>query len=282
VTALLEVEDIDVFYGSVQALRGVSLRVEGTEMIALLGANGAGKTTTLRTISGLLTPKSGRILFEGDDIAGIPAHKLVRRGISHLPEGRDLFPSLTVEENLRYGFWTRRRIEGSAYRARLDEMFTFFPRLQERRGQPAGTLSGGEQQMLGVARALMSSPRLLIIDELSLGLAPLIVEQLFDILRSVNAAGTAILLVEQFVHMALGNTNRAYVLGKGEVRMDKDSAELLDDPELVSSYLGDKAGAGSSSEADAAPLPPPSQLAGAGGSGSGQARRPRRPRGASA
>ncbi|MDQ1437524.1 MAG: branched-chain amino acid transport system ATP-binding protein [Acidimicrobiaceae bacterium] len=242
-TSLLEVEGIDVFYGSVQALRGISMRVDAGEMVALLGANGAGKTTTLRTISGLLAPRTGSIRFDGNDIAGVPAHKLVRLGIAHLPEGRDLFPSLTVEENLRYGFWSRRRTAGAEYKDRLEGMFDYFPRLKERRSQAAGTLSGGEQQMLGVARALMSKPRLLIVDELSLGLAPIIVEQLFGILREVNATGTAILLVEQFVHMVLANTNRAYVLGKGEVRMEKPSAALLDDPELVSSYLGEEGAA---------------------------------------
>ena len=279
--ALLEVENIDVFYGAVQALRGVSLQVEAGEMIALLGANGAGKTTTLRTISGLLSPKSGSIVFDGSSIAGVPAHRLVRMGIAHLPEGRDLFPSLTVQENLRYGFWTRRKGTAAAaeYKAMLDQMFGYFPRLEERRAQAAGTLSGGEQQMLGVARALMSSPRLLIVDELSLGLAPLVVEQLFEILRSVNSTGTSILLVEQFVHMALANTNRAYVLAKGEVRMEKESSALLDDPELVSSYLGDEgaAAAGYTVPAPPAapPLPPPPPA-------SARPVRPRRPRSTSA
>jgi branched-chain amino acid transport system ATP-binding protein len=236
--ALLTVDGIDVFYGSVQALRGVSLRVDEGEMVALVGANGAGKTTTLRTISGLLGPRNGRITLDGVDIGGVAAHKLVRRGIAHLPEGRDLFPTLTVEENLRYGYWSKRKFK-KEYRDRLDRMFGYFPRLEERRKQAAGTLSGGEQQMLGVARALMSSPRLLLVDELSLGLAPMIVEQLFEILKTVNAEGTAILLVEQFVHMALGNTDRAYVLAKGEVALEKASSELLEDPQLVASYLGE-------------------------------------------
>jgi branched-chain amino acid transport system ATP-binding protein len=283
VGSLLEVEGIDVFYGSVQALRGVSLRVDAGEMVALLGANGAGKTTTLRTISGLLAPRTGSITFDGASIAGVPAHRLVRQGIAHLPEGRDLFPSLTVEENLRYGFWTQRRAAGSAanYRAKLDELFASFPRLLERRSQAAGTLSGGEQQMLAVARALMSSPRLLVVDELSLGLAPLVVEQLFMILRTVNATGTAILLVEQFVHMALANTNRAYVLGKGEVRMEKPSHELIDDPELVSSYLGEDgaAAAGYAVSATASdPPPPPPASSNGNGSLNGRAARPSRPR----
>ena len=300
-TALLEVQGIDVFYGSVQALRGVSMRVDAGEMVALLGANGAGKTTTLRTISGLLTPRTGSITFEGEEIGGVPAHRLVRLGIAHLPEGRDLFPSLTVEENLRYGFWSRRKTAAAEYKDRLEEMFGYFPRLQERRGQAAGTLSGGEQQMLGVARALMSKPRLLIVDELSLGLAPIVVEQLFGILRKVNSTGTAILLVEQFVHMVLANTNRAYVLGKGEVRMEKPSAALMDDPELVSSYLGEDgaAAAGYAPPPSAPPPPPPPPLNGTGptssvnGNGKGNAahaaararsaaNRPRRPRSTSA
>ncbi|MEO7803132.1 MAG: ABC transporter ATP-binding protein [Actinomycetota bacterium] len=236
--SLLEVESIDVYYGAVQALRSATLRVEEGEMVALVGANGAGKTTTLRTISGLIAPSTGSILFDGQDAAGLPAHKLIRRGIAHLPEGRDLFPSLTVEENLRYGYWTRRK-EKTQYKDRLGRMFEYFPRLGERRKQAAGTLSGGDQQMLGVARALMSSPRLLLVDELSLGLAPIVVTQLFEILRTVNAEGTTILLVEQFVHMALENTQRAYVLVKGEVAMEKPSRELLDDPMLIASYLGE-------------------------------------------
>ncbi|MDQ3756308.1 MAG: ABC transporter ATP-binding protein, partial [Actinomycetota bacterium] len=237
-TALLEVEGLEVHYGAVQALRGLSFEVNAGEMVALLGANGAGKTTTLRTISGLLAPTAGAIRFDGAEVGGQPAHRLVSRGIAHLPEGRDLFPSLTVEENLRYGHWTRRR-DRADYRRRLDEAMDHFPRLRERRSQAAGTLSGGEQQMLGVARALMSAPRLLLVDELSLGLAPMIVRQLFDILREVNREGTAVLLVEQFVHMALGNTDRAYVLAKGELALAGRSADLLEDPNLVSSYLGE-------------------------------------------
>jgi branched-chain amino acid transport system ATP-binding protein len=237
-TALLEVDSIDVSYGAVQALRGLSLEVGEGEKVALLGANGAGKTTTLRAVSGLLTPNRGTIAFQGQRVDGQPAHRLVARGIAHLPEGRDLFPSLTVEENLRYGHWTRRR-DRADYRRQLDRVMDHFPRLRERRDQAAGTLSGGEQQMLGVARALMSSPKLLLVDELSLGLAPMIVRQLFEILDEVNLAGTSVLLVEQFVHMALGHTDRAYVLAKGEVVLTGRSADLLQDPALIASYLGE-------------------------------------------
>ncbi len=234
---LLDVESIDVRYGAVQALRGLSLHVEQGEMVALLGANGAGKTTTLRTISGLLAPASGSVVFRGEQIAGVPAHALVRRGVAHLPEGRDLFPSLTVEENLRYGHWTRRK-DGADYRHQLDRAMEYFPRLRERRDQVAKTLSGGEQQMLGVARALMSSPSLLLVDELSLGLAPMIVAQLFEILEEVNRDGTAVLLVEQFVHQALSHCHRAYVLSKGQVVLSGDALQLRDDPDLIASYLG--------------------------------------------
>jgi branched-chain amino acid transport system ATP-binding protein len=234
---LLEIESVDVFYGQIQALREVSVQLGAGEMVALVGANGAGKTTTLRTISGLLNPRRGSISFEGRRIDRLPAQEVVQRGITHLPEGRELFPSLSVMENLRMGYWTRRR-DRSGLRPALDHVMDLFPRLRERAGQAAGTLSGGEQQMLGVGRALMSSPRLLVVDELSLGLAPLVVSQLFDVLRQVNAEGTAVLLVEQFVHMALQNTHRAYVLAKGSVVTSGPSAELLRDPALVESYLG--------------------------------------------
>jgi branched-chain amino acid transport system ATP-binding protein len=240
-TALLEVSDLVVHYGIVQALRGVSLTVDAGEMVALVGANGAGKTTTLRTISGLLAPTSGTVTFDGKDIGGCAAHGVVRAGVAHLPEGRELFGGMTVLENLRLGAWVR--VDDPETDARLEEMLELFPRLRERVNQAAGTLSGGEQQMLGVARALMSAPRLLIIDELSLGLAPIIVAQLFDILRDVNRRGTAVVIVEQFVHMALSNTDRAYVLAKGEVVMLGKSADLLEDDSLVETYLGERAGA---------------------------------------
>ena len=237
---LLELDAVEVSYGAVQALRGCSLEVGDGEMVALLGANGAGKTTTLRAISGLVAPSSGRITFDGSEVGGLAPFELVRRGIAHLPEGRDLFPSLTVEENLRYGYWVRRK-EKARYQGQLDRVMEQFPRLRERRRQAAGTLSGGEQQMLGVARALMSSPRLLLVDELSLGLAPMIVRQLFDILEEVKAEGTAILLVEQFVHMALSHADRAYVLAKGELVLSGLAKDLIDDPELLDSYLGGSA-----------------------------------------
>jgi branched-chain amino acid transport system ATP-binding protein len=235
---LLEVEAIDVFYGEIQALRGASLHVAAGEMVALVGANGAGKTTTLRSISGLLAARRGEISFEGRRVEGLPAQELVRRGITHLPEGRELFPSLTVVENLKMGYWTRRR-QSAGLQSALDRLMDLFPRLRERAAQAAGTMSGGEQQMLGVARALMSSPTLLLVDELSLGLAPMVVSQLFDALRTVNREeGTAVLLVEQFVHMALQNTDRAYVLAKGEVVAIGPSDQMLRDPMLVESYLG--------------------------------------------
>lgn len=251
--ALLEVKDIDVFYGSVQALRGVSLHVEAGERVALLGANGAGKTTTLRTISGLLGPRQGSIVFDGEEIGGMPAYAVVGKGVAHGPEGRALFPGLSVEENLRFGWLPRRKVKGS-YEPALERVFDYFPRLRERRKQAAGTMSGGEQQMLVVARALMSSPRLLIVDELSLGLAPKIVALLFDIIRDVNAEGTAVLIVEQFVHMALENTDRAYVLTKGEVVLEGRSEELAGSEELLSSYLGGEA-----------PAPVPAHANGGGG-----------------
>ncbi|HEX9969205.1 MAG TPA: ABC transporter ATP-binding protein [Acidimicrobiales bacterium] len=235
--ALLEMHDVDVFYGSVQALRGVSLQVEAGERVALLGANGAGKTTTLRTISGLLAPRRGSISFDGEEIGGLPAHEVVGKGVAHGPEGRALFPGLSVEENLRFG-WLPLRAQKGTFEPALERAFAHFPRLKERRKQAAGTMSGGEQQMLVVARALMSSPRLLIVDELSLGLAPKIVSLLFDIIREVNAEGTAVLIVEQFVHTALANTDRAYVLTKGEVVLEGRSSDLLGSDELLASYLG--------------------------------------------
>jgi branched-chain amino acid transport system ATP-binding protein len=234
---LLDMALCHVRYGLVPALRGVSLHIEQGEMVALLGANGAGKTTTLRAISGLIHPYSGEIRLNGERVDQLSPPQVVRRGIAHLPEGRDLFPQLTVKENLRYGYWPRRK-DRSSFKPQLEEVFDAFPRLRERANQRAGTLSGGEQQMLGVGMALMSRPELLIVDELSLGLAPRVVAQLFEILRVVNERGMSILLVEQFVPLALANTDRAYVLAKGEVVVSKASAELKDDPQLVASYLG--------------------------------------------
>jgi branched-chain amino acid transport system ATP-binding protein len=236
--ALLEVEDLTVGYGPVQALRGVSLEVRSGEMVALLGANGAGKSTLLRALSGMLVPTTGSIVLSGRHIEGLPSYDVVRQGVAHVPEGRALFAGMTVEENLSLGFASQ-PADKQLYRDRRDDVMEHFPILRERSTQAAGTLSGGEQQMLVVARALMSAPRLLLVDELSLGLAPLIVAQLFAILEAVNASGTSIVLVEQFVHMALAHTHRGYVLQKGEVVASGSSADLLDDPTLADSYLGD-------------------------------------------
>ena len=235
---LLSMTLCHVRYGLVPALRGITLEVRQGEMVALLGANGAGKSTTLRAVSGLIKPHSGQIMFDGERIDGLSPVQVVGKGIAHMPEGRDLFPNLTVKENLRYGFFPQRRRNRHGMRVAIEEVFDAFPKLSQRHGQKAATLSGGEQQMLTAGMALMSAPRLLLVDELSLGLAPKIVEQLFQVLRKVNQKGTAILLVEQFVPLALANTARAYVLAKGEVAMARSSADLKDDPELISSYLG--------------------------------------------
>ena len=205
--------------------------------MSLLGANGAGKTTTLRTISGLLAPRAERSSSTTARIGGLSPQKVVRLGVSQLPEGRELFPELTVLENLRLGHWSRRR-EGGREEL-IEEMFELFPRLRERSDQAAGTMSGGEQQMLAAARALMCKPDLLLVDELSLGLAPIVVTQLFEAICAVNRRGTAVLLVEQFVHLALQHTARAYVLAKGEVVIEGPSSELLASPELMSAYLGE-------------------------------------------
>jgi branched-chain amino acid transport system ATP-binding protein len=242
---VLELALCHVSYGLVPALRGVNLKVQPGEMVALLGANGAGKTTTLRAISGLVGVKSGQVLFKGQPLNNLTPPQVVRRGVAQMPEGRELFPQLTVRENLRYGYWPHRS-DRAGFKRDLDQVFEAFPKLSERSGQKAGTLSGGEQQMLTAGMALMSRPELLLVDELSLGLAPLIVRQLFDVLRKVNESGTAVLLVEQFVPLALGNTERAYVLAKGEVVLEGKSADLKDSKELVASYLGGAAPAESS------------------------------------
>lgn len=236
---MLEVKAVEVHYGPIQALFGLSMEVRESEMVALVGANGAGKTTTLRTVSGLLSPTRGEVWFDGERIDGFPAFQVIERGLSHLPEGRELFADLSVLDNLRLGHWTRRR---ERFKTKADEVMDHFPILRERAHQAAGTLSGGEQQMLGVARALMSSPRLLVVDELSLGLAPRIVSQLFEILGAINEQGTSVLIVEQFVHMALAHTDRAYALAKGEVVLEGRSRELLDSPELMEVYLGEGSG----------------------------------------
>jgi branched-chain amino acid transport system ATP-binding protein len=250
---LLEVRGIDVFYGHIQALRGISLEVAPGEVVALVGANGAGKTTTLRSISGLLRPVVGEVWFDGERIDRMPPEEVVARGVSHLPEGRGIFPSLTVGENLRMGFYTKRR-ERAAFRAALEEAIELFPRLGERINQAAGTLSGGEQQMLALARALLPGPRLLMIDELSLGLAPVVVQMLFTKLREINQRGTTVLLVEQYVNLALQVADRAYVLAKGEVTLAGSAAQLARDPDtLRASYLGGHGVAVQTEAADATP-----------------------------
>jgi branched-chain amino acid transport system ATP-binding protein len=239
---LLKVGLIHLRYGLVPALRGVTLEIQRGEMVALLGANGAGKTSTLRAISGMVRPTSGEVIFEGRRIHGMQAWDIVKLGIAHMPEGRELFAGLSVRENLRYGFFPQAKTARGTFKPTLDYVYSVFPRLAERQRQKAGTLSGGEQQMLTAAMALMSRPKLLLVDELSLGLAPKIVKELFAVLRRVNETGTSILLVEQFVPLALANTSRAYVLSKGEVVMARSSAELKDDPSLTASYLGGHVG----------------------------------------
>jgi branched-chain amino acid transport system ATP-binding protein len=236
--SLLEVSALDVSYGAVSALRGVDLHVDEGEIVAVIGANGAGKSTLLKTISGLIAPKRGTITFDGEQIGGRPAYEVVRRGVTLLPEGRELFREMSVLENLHLGFLPARR-SGASLSERVDYAFSLFPRLAERRSQHASTLSGGEAQMLGVARSLMCNPRLLIVDELSLGLAPQVVEQLFGVLTEINRHGTSVLIVEQFVHLALQHSHRAYVLEKGAVALTGASAEVAGNADVVNAYLGD-------------------------------------------
>ncbi|HKG22965.1 MAG TPA: ABC transporter ATP-binding protein [Blastocatellia bacterium] len=234
---MLTLENISVNYGAIEALKDISMHVEKGEVVTLIGANGAGKTTTLRTITGLLNPRRGRILFEGDDIASKPTHKLVARGISMSPEGRGVFANLTVRENLGMGAYLqkdKRVIAGD-----MEKVFVMFPRLKERESQKAGTLSGGEQQMLAMARALMSRPRMLLLDEPSLGLAPLIVHTIFEAIENIRSEGTTILLVEQNAHAALKHSDRAYVLETGRIIMEGPSKDLAADPRIKEAYLGE-------------------------------------------
>ena len=230
----LEVHDVHTYYGHIHALQGISLEVHRGEIVAMLGANGAGKTTTLRTISGLLHPRSGTVEFNGDDVTHTAAHHLVRRGIAMAPEGRRIFGRMTVVENLQMGAYTRKGELSNDY----DRVFELFPRLRERRTQSAGTLSGGEQQMLAIGRALMASPKVLLLDEPSMGLAPILVEQIFDIIRSINGQGTTVLLVEQNALMALGIAGRGYILQTGRIVLEDSAARLAEDPEVKRAYLG--------------------------------------------
>jgi branched-chain amino acid transport system ATP-binding protein len=233
--ALLELEEIEVRYGTIRALRGVSLEVAEGEIVALLGANGAGKTSTLRTISGLLHPVAGTIRFDGNAVHAMPPHRIVSMGISHVPEGRRIFPRMSVQENLGMGAYQRR----GSVSDEMDHVYSIFPVLKERRRQQGGTLSGGEQQMLAIGRALMSRPRLLLLDEPSMGLAPMIVAQIFRILIDIRAAGTTLLLVEQNAAQALAVANRGYVLETGEIVMSGPAADLLSDDRVRAAYLGE-------------------------------------------
>jgi branched-chain amino acid transport system ATP-binding protein len=233
----LVLEDVHVHYGGIRALQGVSLRVEPGEIVTLVGANGAGKTTTLRTISGLLRPASGKLTYGGVDLARRKPHEIVALGISHAPEGRIVFANLTVRENLELGAYRRR--DRATIARDLERVFTLFPRLQERFQQNAGTLSGGEQQMLAIGRALMSDPKLLLLDEPSLGLAPILVRAIFQTIREINAQGTTVLLVEQNAHMALGLAGRGYVLETGRVMLSGPAADLAGDANVRRAYLGE-------------------------------------------
>jgi branched-chain amino acid transport system ATP-binding protein len=235
---MLEVENIQVFYGEIHALKGISLQVEKGEIVALLGNNGAGKTTTLKTISGLLRPRTGRILLEGQPINELPPHEIVSLGVAHAPEGRKIFNRLTVTENLEMGAYLRS--DGTIVED-IERVFTLFSRLKERRTQVAGTLSGGEQQMLAIGRALMARPRILLLDEPSMGLAPILVEQIFQTVEDINRQGTTILLVEQNAAMALSIAHRGYVLETGTIALHGSAVELQEHPDVRRAYLGEGA-----------------------------------------
>ena len=233
---MLDVDDIEVRYGAIRALKGVTFHVNVGEIVALLGANGAGKTTTQKTVSGMLRPALGSITYEGERIDGVPAHELISLGICHVPEGRHVFPRMTVAENLEMGAFRFRKVD----QADLDRVLELFPRLRERYKQLGGTLSGGEQQMLAIGRALMGKPRLLLLDEPSMGLAPLIVAQIFEIVKEINKAGVTVLLVEQNAAQALALANRGYVLETGEIVLTGTGAELLADDRVRAAYLGEE------------------------------------------
>ena len=233
---MLEIKDIHVYYGAIHAIKGVSLTVRQGEIVTLIGSNGAGKSTTLRTVSGLLKPKEGDILFEGESIAGRPAQSIVKLGISQVPEGRRIFANMTVMENLELGAFSRDDSDG--IEADMNMVFERFPRLLERKEQAAGTLSGGEQQMLAMGRALMSRPRLLLLDEPSMGLAPLLIREIFNIIVDINKTGTTVLLVEQNANMALSIAHRAYVLETGRIALSGDAKELAASEEVRKAYLG--------------------------------------------
>ena len=234
--ALLEVSDIRARYGAIEALKGVSLTVEEGEVVTLIGSNGAGKSTTLRSISGLTPASAGTVTFDGEDITRVPAHEIVVRGIALSPEGRHTFPRMTVRENLELG--AHRRAKGPEIGQDLDRVFTLFPRLQERERQKAGTMSGGEQQMLAIGRALMARPKLLMLDEPSMGIAPILVARIYETIGEINKSGVAILLVEQNANYALDISRRGYVLETGRVVLLGESAKLRDDPEVQRAYLG--------------------------------------------
>ncbi len=235
--AMLEVKDLEVYYGVIQAIKGISFEVNKGEVIALIGANGAGKTTTLHTITGLLSPKKGQVIFEGKDITKVPAHKIVSMGMAHVPEGRRVFAELSVYENLKMGAYTRN--DKNEIEESLANVYRRFPRLEERKNQMAGTLSGGEQQMLAMGRALMSKPKIILMDEPSMGLSPILVNEIFDIIRAVSESGTTVLLVEQNAKKALAIADRAYVLETGKIVLEGNAKDLLEDDSIKKAYLGE-------------------------------------------
>ncbi len=234
--SILHVEDLNVYYGSIHAVKGISFDVEEGEIVTLIGANGAGKSTTLNTVAGLLKPREGKVEFEGESLLGIPPHKIVSRGMALCPEGRRVFLQMSVRDNLEMGAFTR--TDSAEIADSLEMVFERFPRLKEREGQSAGTLSGGEQQMLAMGRALMSKPRLLMLDEPSMGLAPILVQEIFNIIKALHDAGTTVLLVEQNARMALSIADRAYVLETGKVSMSGNAADLANDERVKQAYLG--------------------------------------------
>ncbi len=235
--AMLEIKNLQVYYGVIQAIKDASFSVDEGEVIALIGANGAGKTTILHTITGLITAKSGEVIFEEQDIQKIPPHKIVSLGIAHVPEGRRVFSQLSVYDNLLMGAFTRK--DQSEIAESLENVYKRFPRLKERKGQLAGTLSGGEQQMLAMGRALMSHPRIILMDEPSMGLSPILVEEIFDIIKSISASGTTVLLVEQNAKKALAIADRAYVLETGKIVLEGDAKKLMNDESVKKAYLGE-------------------------------------------